>query len=120
MSRPHGARWLPAVSSCRAALTAGAWLGLCLSACQGPEPYYRGDETVGLGGIGSPGAAGSMATGTAGSSAPGVAGSTVSGVAGTSAGEAGMGGTPGRGGTTGAAGTTGRGGTTGAAGEPGR
>jgi len=107
-----------------------AGLGMLLSACQGPDEYFRGSETgMGIGGIGGSaptgaggtlvtGVAGSSATGAAGSMVTGTAGSTATGTAGTSAGggTTGSGGTTGNAGTTGAAGTTGGGGRGGAAG----
>ena len=120
MFRSQGAGWRrPAMrASRRGALAAGAWLGLCLVACQGPEAFYRGDS--GLGAIsGDGGEGGSFVSGTAGTSASGQAGSMVTGTAGSVTGRGGTtgaAGAPGRGGTTGAAGDMGRGGTTGAAG----
>jgi len=117
MFRSQGAGWWrPAVRASGAgAIAAGAWLGLWLTACQGPEEFYRGDA----GGIpiGTGGVAGAIVSGTAGTiGTAGAAGSPVTGVAGTSAGVAGSG-PPGRGGSTGAAGS-GRGGSTGTAGMP--
>jgi hypothetical protein len=123
------------------ALAAGAWLGVCVVACQGPDPFYRGDDGglpgsnfEGTGGNLGTGAGGAAVTGAAGSAVSGVAGSPLSGAAGSSAtgaagratggsGPAGRGGSTGAAGTTGAAGMTGaagagRGGSTGAAGGP--
>src|SRR5438552_18632954 len=71
---PAGAAGLR--GKCRGALVAGAWVGLVLAACQGPEEFYRNDQ-IGLG------QGGSAPTGSGGSLVSGSGGSLVSGSGGT-------------------------------------